>query len=563
MKKKISAIAIILVVLVLVGISAQGDYSQAFQDWKGLSLAQLEKKSKKCLEQGNIDSALICYTMIMNKYDSDMDIGLKDICCNAFNNAGYLFFYNRNDYSSSYSCLLKALDIAEESGISDILPYIYLNMGNIYINYNDTHASDSLYRKAFYASVSAHSDEIMITTLSNLAISAMSRNKVESVQGEIAVFRRQRLTQKEMVGYITDVCKAADRLGSGDTLGAIHFLKEAKQKVDTKLTPERYTAGCDMLIATLFSRIGKQKQAIDVLRRVEASTDGVALDLQSETCGMMSDVYRKLNMSDSAMAYHSRQLTLSDSLFRKQQYGLIRDMKGTYEIRKLDEQVRLMDQKRRNAITVLVLSTTVGIIFMLLSFAIYRKNKKLRRSNRELYLRNEEMLNFGNNERRQRAVYEKKLEEYEAQLVSLQKSIDKEKDAVDNTPAKYASSTLDDYAKQKLLTKIGQVLESVETISNTEFSVDMLSKMVGSNSRYVSQVINETYGKNFNALLGETRVKQACLRLRDDATYGNMTIEAIALDLGFKSRSNFVTVFKKVTGLSPSEYKKIGKEVGQ
>ena len=202
MKKKILAIAIILVVLVLVGISAQGDYGKAIRDWKGLSLDKLDAKGASFLDKGNIDSALICYTMVMNNYKPDMDSYHKDVCCRAFNNAGYLFFYYRNDYSSSYSCLLKALDIAEESGNAGILPCIYLNMGNIYINYNDTHASDSLYRKAFHASVKAHDYEIMITTLSNLTISAMSRNETQSVAEEIAVFRHQQVPKREMRAYI-------------------------------------------------------------------------------------------------------------------------------------------------------------------------------------------------------------------------------------------------------------------------------------------------------------------------------------------------------------------------
>ena len=119
---------------------------------------------------------------------------------------------------------------------------------------------------------------------------------------------------------------------------------------------------------------------------------------------------------------------------------------------------------------------------------------------------------------------------------------------------------MDDAAKQSLLEKISVVMDDVGEISKNEFSVDRLSKLVGSNSHYVSQVINETYGKNFSSVLGEARVRQACKRLGDTAAYGNLTIEAIAGELGFKSRSNFVTVFKKVTGLTPSEYKKISKE---
>lgn len=38
--------------------------------------------------------------------------------------------------------------------------------------------------------------------------------------------------------------------------------------------------------------------------------------------------------------------------------------------------------------------------------------------------------------------------------------------------------------------------------------------------------------------------------------YSNVTIQAIANDVGFKSRTNFASVFKKQTGLSPNEYQK-------
>lgn len=50
--------------------------------------------------------------------------------------------------------LLKSLEIAEEVGDTLMLPYIYLNMGNIFTNYNDVQKATSLYRKAFRAAAS-------------------------------------------------------------------------------------------------------------------------------------------------------------------------------------------------------------------------------------------------------------------------------------------------------------------------------------------------------------------------------------------------------------------------
>lgn len=78
--------------------------------------------------------------------------------------------------------------------------------------------------------------------------------------------------------------------------------------------------------------------------------------------------------------------------------------------------------------------------------------------------------------------------------------------------------------------------------------------------KYVSQVINETFECNFNTLLGRYRIREACRRFNDPQRYGSYTIESIARDLGFKSRSNFATTFKKHTGLNPSEYLRLAKE---
>ena len=126
---------------------------------------------------------------------------------------------------------------------------------------------------------------------------------------------------------------------------------------------------------------------------------------------------------------------------------------------------------------------------------------------------------------------------------------------------KQRTNGMDEETGQRLLEKIGRVTNDISEISKNEFSIDRLAKLVGSNSHYVSKVINDYYGKNFATLLGEARVAHACKMLCDMGTYGNMTIETIAQELGFKSRSNFVTVFKKITGLTPSEYRKINREV--
>jgi len=71
--------------------------------------------------------------------------------------------------------------------------------------------------------------------------------------------------------------------------------------------------------------------------------------------------------------------------------------------------------------------------------------------------------------------------------------------------------------------------------------------------------LTERFNKNFNQLLGEYRIREACRRFGDQENYGNLTVEAIGASVGFKSRSYFAAIFKKITGLTPTQYAKEAK----
>jgi AraC-like DNA-binding protein len=90
--------------------------------------------------------------------------------------------------------------------------------------------------------------------------------------------------------------------------------------------------------------------------------------------------------------------------------------------------------------------------------------------------------------------------------------------------------------------------------------LERLAMLSGSKYKYVSQVINEYYEQNFNNFLNSYRIKEACKRMSDLENYGNYTIEAISESVGFKSRSTFVASFKRITGLTPSQYQRMARE---
>ncbi len=63
-------------------------------------------------------------------------------------------------------------------------------------------------------------------------------------------------------------------------------------------------------------------------------------------------------------------------------------------------------------------------------------------------------------------------------------------------------------------------------------------------------------GKTFSEFLNEYRVNEVKEKLKTEDR-SLQTILAIALDSGFNSKASFNRVFKKHTGLTPSEYVKL------
>lgn len=111
-----------------------------------------------------------------------------------------------------------------------------------------------------------------------------------------------------------------------------------------------------------------------------------------------------------------------------------------------------------------------------------------------------------------------------------------------------------------LLEKISQVMSDTVVISRSDFSLNMLAERVGSNTKYVSHVINHSYGKSFKDFLNEYRIREACRRLSDEEHYGNLTIQAIYQGLGYNSPGGFIEAFKKVNGMTPSVYMKLSRQ---
>jgi AraC-like DNA-binding protein len=132
---------------------------------------------------------------------------------------------------------------------------------------------------------------------------------------------------------------------------------------------------------------------------------------------------------------------------------------------------------------------------------------------------------------------------------------DRSRSFMDLSMEKYRKSSLNEELKQRILNSITEEFEKKEYFTENLASLSDLARRVGESPHHVSQVINEKLGKNFFELLASYRIEKAKRILEEDKA-GRLTIEEISEMVGYNSKTAFNNSFKKLTGKTPSEYRK-------
>lgn len=85
-------------------------------------------------------------------------------------------------------------------------------------------------------------------------------------------------------------------------------------------------------------------------------------------------------------------------------------------------------------------------------------------------------------------------------------------------------------------------------------TINKLAHKLRTNSTYLSQIINEHKGVNFNRYLSELRINYITDKLYNDKIYLNYKIETLAEMCGIASRTNFSNLFREINGMRPTDF---------
>lgn len=119
---------------------------------------------------------------------------------------------------------------------------------------------------------------------------------------------------------------------------------------------------------------------------------------------------------------------------------------------------------------------------------------------------------------------------------------------------KYQRARLGIGEGQRYKIALMEAMESQELYLNCDLTLPDLAGASGLPARQISQVLNSHMNQNFFSFVNSYRIQLAQNMLLDADT-SDMPIVELALEVGFKSKSSFYDAFKRVTNMTPTQFK--------
>jgi len=509
-------------------------FLQAFAQNNELSNEQLMQKGEYYRNEALMpDSALVCFSIIANRYyqghqnSDDIDLAIE-----AMTNIAWLYMQDFYDYTKAVSYNLRAQELAEKYHSYEYMPFIINNNANIreltgfYENSEDFDMEVvTMQKQAFAMALEQKQWHALYTSFINLAMRTTFEGREDLIQTEIDTIRNlyppEMTTHFKYARCLAEGIQAMHEQHLDSAVVCFNRLLDISQEHDNPRQQALSSIIANDFLFLCYGEIEEHDKALATLKANEALAINSNLKLH------LLDVYKNLTgfyqfMNDEEMAERYRTLFLESEveMLTHQRLSSANEAQFLFQLNQKNEEVREMAYREKMRSRMLMGTIVFSVILLLLLLLLFMNYRKVQEQNRQLYAKSLEMI---------------RADEVKRELIERNHTMDEDK-------------------MSDLMQRVFIVMESNEEIYSPDFSLPRLAELVADKRNNVSEVINQRYKTNFNGLLNEYRIKEACRRFNNTDQYGNLTIEAVGQSVGFKSRSAFSIVFKQIVGLSPSDY---------
>ena len=532
-------------------VDRQMDYSQFNRQCNGKSIKYLTDHAWKAVMRERYDSAAAYYSVAASRYSASLSDSDIYRCAIANVNIAYIWLSWRMNAAEAYPWLMKAQKIAELHGLRDVQSAVISNLGEIYFDYNNLPKARAYLLKAFEMVCHDKDDHYYGRSMVDYLTVAFYDDPVQISDSTISMICDYRINpDAPLAEYTVRMARTLRHFGNGELYEAALILDEATPLMRLTSDSKRYLAQHYLCLGRLWMMAREYTRASQALRSaVDISKREGMFNLLEKGYSLLEECARHNGDSELEDLYRHDGLHIRDSLFNASRFEQVKDLEMADQLSSLNESVRHASEKAESQRKRILLTSAFSIILIIVTIWIYIKHRHLREAYREIFKRNMEL-----SEKFRPTVSHRPINAAEPPGAEPDQS---------GSPPLRSATPEEDEEMQTLMSRIRILMETDREIYNPDFSIERLAEMLGSREKLISQTINTLTGHNYNALLGEYRIREACRLLADPETLRSATMENVAEKVGYRSRTYFSTIFKNVTGLTPTQFVKQAREAAK
>lgn len=526
-------------------------------------------------EAADPEKAIVLYLIVCNRYNDAMTEKEKELCSLAFFRTGYINYENGR-YTKALEYHVNGLKICESTVNRKYAANFYKDIGIIYSVYKDYETGLHYLRKGEEILRRHPDSETEYKLLTSIFFNSLSMGDKPAIKETYRRLRSLDYPRTDLTRFMDRYIGALLSAETGDHKRAIdEFINIASFAHDKRIGPQFECSAYEGAYKSWW-KLNRKDSTFKYMSLCKSISDSCGLKHKfTNILRDMADFHELQGNLAESQRCKAEYFTEMDSIFNTREFDIVKNGQSIYEMDKVNAEIRdLQTKKDQREATIRLMAWIVGLSLIAavsvsaLLVWVYRQKKRLDESHRNLFDMNRRL---EVNHMQASSQYKEcldLLQRRDEEIASLRNRIHPDGGGVathsdsrlnDKEESRYNNSNLSEEMKGKLLRDINEVMENSLEYCSENFTLDRLADLVESNTKYVSQIINGTYGKNFNSFVNEYRIRVACRRLADDKKYACQTINAIGQSVGFKSNTTFSAVFRKLTGMSPSVYQKMAR----
>ena len=112
------------------------------------------------------------------------------------------------------------------------------------------------------------------------------------------------------------------------------------------------------------------------------------------------------------------------------------------------------------------------------------------------------------------------------------------------------SPRLMDEMKERIL----NIIVMQKKYKDKDYSAKKLAEDLGTNTRYISAIVNVRFHMNYTSFVNKFRIEEA-MAILVDKRYQDLRMEEVSDMVGFANRQSFYASFYKIMQMTPREYR--------